>query len=234
MKTNVTMLSKDRNLLGHVIPQDTKTGFLSLTHLQEAYAHLRIEHGWSDRRIEHIFTNTQIAERVFYILEKQGFIKTGFPAFMEQVNNQSLVKVLKSLGVYKTTGARDSRRVACNPYIWVLVAMELNPVMYAEVVTWLTDKLILNRIEAGDRHNELMRAICKFKDKDFSEVAKGVNWIVFNRHELGIRNTATSEELKEVDTIQKSLAFSVDMGFINSQKELMDVMRKMWVKKYEG
>ena len=123
MKTNVTVVSKDRDLMGYIIPQDTKTGFLSLTHLQEAYAHLRVKNGWSDRRIEHIFTNNQIAERVYYILEKQGVIKTGFPAFMEQVNNQSLVKVLKSLGVYKTTGARDSRRVACNPYIWVLVAM---------------------------------------------------------------------------------------------------------------
>ena len=234
MKTNVTVVSKDMDLMGYIIPQDTKTGFLSLTHLQEAYTHLRVKNGWPERRVESVLANNQIAERIYYILEKQGVIKTSFLAFMEQVNSQSLVKVLKSLGVYKTTGARDSRRVACNPYIWVLVAMELNPILYAEVVFWLTDKLILNRIEAGDRHNELMRAIGKFDKKDFSDVAKAVNWIVFNKHELGIRNTATAEQLKEVDSIQKSLAFSVDMGFIKSHDELMNTMRKMWSIKYEN
>lgn len=37
MKTNVVMISKDRDLFGVTIKQDTKTSFMSLTDLQEAY-----------------------------------------------------------------------------------------------------------------------------------------------------------------------------------------------------
>ena len=43
-----------------------------------------------------------------------------------------------------------NRSTWCNPYLWVLVAMEMNPELYAKVVVWLTDKLIINRIEAGN------------------------------------------------------------------------------------
>ena len=43
MKSNVTMLSKDRVLFGVTIRQDTKNGFLSVTDLQDAYFRARVE-----------------------------------------------------------------------------------------------------------------------------------------------------------------------------------------------
>ena len=60
---------------------------------------------------------------------------------------EGIAKVLKGLGVYKTTGARENKVTFTNPYIWILLAMELNPMIYAIVVTWLTDSLIFDRIE---------------------------------------------------------------------------------------
>ena len=80
MKTNVTMVSKDRELFGVIIKQDTKTSFMSLTDLQEAYTRKRIEMGWNEKRIENILSNKETAERIYYILEKQGYtIEAGFP-----------------------------------------------------------------------------------------------------------------------------------------------------------
>ena len=52
---------------------------------------------------------------------------------MEMVKNEGIAKVLKGLGVWKTTGARATKTVYCDPYIWVLLAMELNPKIYAEI-----------------------------------------------------------------------------------------------------
>lgn len=231
MKTAVTMVSKDRELFGVTIRQDTKTQFLSVTDLQEAYTRARIEKGWNDRRIEHILSNEESAERIYYILEKQGFIKTGFPAFIEEVKKTSLIKVMKKYGVYKTVGARNNRSVSCNPYIWVLLALELNPEIYATVVMWLTDNLIINRIEAGDRYNDLCRAASIFPDVDYRVIAKGLNYIVFNIHETLLRNKATQEQLKELDDLQKSLAFAIDMGYIKSYKQLIDEMRVLYRKK---
>lgn len=233
MKTNVIMISKDRDLFGVTIKQDTKTSFMSLTDLQEAYTRKRIQEGWNDKRIENILSNKESAERIYYILEKQGYmIETGFPVFMEMVEKESLIKVMKKFGAYKTVGRGENRRTMCNPYIWVLVAMELNPMLYAEVVTWLTDKLILNRIEAGDRYNALSRAASRFKDVDYVKIAKGLNYIVFNIHESMIRNKATEAELKELEQTQGNLIWAIDMGYIKSFDELVDMMRKMYKKKW--
>lgn len=232
MKTSVVLNSRDRELYGVTIRQDTKTQFLSVTDLQEAYTRARIERGWNEKRISNILSNNESAERIYYILEKQGVIKTGFPAFIEEVKNKSLVDVLKKYGVYKTTGARGNKHVSCNPYIWVLLALELSPEIYATVVMWLTDNLIINRIEAGDKYNALCRSASKFPDVDYRAIAKGLNYIVFNVHETLIRNTATQDELKELDLTQHSLSVMIDMGFITSFGQLLSVMRDMYKKKW--
>lgn len=234
MKTNITMKSTDRNLFGVTIRQETKTQFFSLTDLQEAYTVARFKNGWSDRRINEIFSTNASAERVYYILKEQGFIKTDFPAFMKEVESSSLVKVMKSCGAYKTVGARQNKQTMCNPYIWVMIALELNPEIYAKVEMWLTDRLILNRIEAGDNYKELCRAISSFpkEQRDYAAAAKGINHIIFNAHATQKRDTASAEQLKEMDDLQKSLAFSIDMGYIKTMDELKSTITHLWQKKW--
>lgn len=231
MKTKVVMKSSDRNLFGVTIRQDTNQ-FLSVTDLQEAYTQARVKNGWADRRIADILTYTPSIERVYYILKEQELIKTPLPDFMEEVKSTSLVKVMKKYGAYKTIGARHDKQVICNPYIWVMLALELNPEIYAKVIVWLTDNLIINRIEAGDRYNDLCRACSKFSDVDYRSIAKGLNYIVFNVHETMIRNKANQDQLKELDDLQKKLAFAVDMGYINSMDALLNEMRKLWRNKW--
>ena len=128
---------------------------------------------------------------------------------------------------------RKKRSTYCNPYIWVLIAMEMNPVLYAEVVTWLTDKLIINRIEAGDMYKDLSKAVAKFPNTDYGNLAKALNHTVFGRHEVGIRNTGTEQQLKELHKIESNLAFSIDAGFIRSFSDLMAHIRKIWIKKQQ-
>lgn len=229
------MQSKDRDLFGVVIKQDTKTSFLSVTDLQEAYTRKRIEMGWKEKRIEDVLSNKSNAERIFYILEKQGYIvKTDFTVFMEMIDKESLVKVMKKFNAYKTVGRGENRRTVCDPYIWVLIALELNPMLYAEVVTWLTDKLILNRIEVGNWYNTLSRSVAKLDNPDYKRMARGLNWIVFNDHERNKRNYASSAELKELDYLQHTLVMMIDMGYIKTFDELLKVMRDMYKKKWRS
>lgn len=229
------MQSKDRDLFGVVIKQDTKTSFLSVTDLQEAYTRKRIEMGWKEKRIEDILSNKGNSERIFYILEKQGYIKkTAISGFMEMVDNESLIKVMKKFNAYKTVGRGENRRTVCDPYIWVLIALELNPMLYAEVVTWLTDKLILNRIEVGNWYNTLSRSVAKLDNPDYKKMAMGLNWIVFNDHERNKRNYASNEELKELDYLQHTLVMMIDMGYIKTFDELLKVMRDMYKKKWRS
>lgn len=56
--------------------------------------------------------------------------------------------------------------------------MEMNPKLYALVIDWLTDSLIINRIEVGNTYNIISRAASKFKDVDYVVIAKALNHIV--------------------------------------------------------
>lgn len=227
MKTNVILSSSDRNLFGVTISQNTNN-FLSISDLQEAYTIARVKNGWLDKRLSDILSSKDISERCYFVLKEQGFINTGISAFMEEVKKCSLVKILKRYGVYKTTGARGNKNTFCNVYIWMMLAMELHPEIYAKVIIWATDNLIINRIEAGDKYNELCRSSSKFSDVDYRSIAKGLNYIVFGIHETMIRNTANSSQLKELDELQKSLAFSIDMGYIKSFNDLIEQMRILY------
>lgn len=232
MKTNITLKSSDRNLFGVTIRQETSNQFLCVSDLQVSYDRVRFEKGWSGKHVNDVLLNDSSAERLFYVLDGQHLIKTTFSEFINEVKQTSLTKVLKKYGVYKTSGARENRVVYCNPYIWVMLAMELNPEIYGTVIVWLGDNLILNRIEAGDRYNDLCRAAAKFPDVDYRSIAKAVNYIIFNVHETMIRNKATQSQLKEMDLLQNSLATMVNMGFITSFEMLVNTMRRMYVEKW--
>ena len=240
MKTNIVMKSQDRNLFGVVIRQETKTGFLNVSDLTRAYEIERSKKGWSYRRTDEVFDNTTNAERIYYILQKQGYfvdkeydtIKGGISHFMKDVKKQGLKSVLKSLKSYKTTGRADNKSVSCDPYIWMLIAMELHPEIYAIAVFWLGDTLLLNRIEAGATYPLLCKSVAKFGEVDYSKLGQALNYIVFGKHEHGIRNNANQTQLKELDDLEKNLTYSINMGHVKSFDDLLSDLRTLYHKKW--
>ena len=232
MKQNVTVKSEDRNLFGVIIRQETKTGMLNLSDLQSAYDKVKYEKDWvSNKTSDDVLRNPTNHERIYYILEKQGFIKPQICGFMEEMKKPA--KALKKYKAYKTTGARETRTVWANPYVWLLVAMEMNPELYATTVIWLGDNLITNRIEAGDFFNEFtksVKSICN--NPNYIKLAMALNHIVFGIHETGIRNNATQSQLLELIDVQKKLAFVIDSKFIKTHSQLLSFMRDMYREKY--
>lgn len=235
----MVLVSSDRELFGTKIRQETKTGFLNLSDLQDAYDRERFKNGWSERRIDSITQTAEFKERCFYILEKQGLfkndadnqlvIKPSFKGFIEDIENQGITKVLKENGAWITKGARQTKTTWANPYIWVMIAMEMNAKLYAEVVVWLTDQLIINRIEAGNFCKALNTSISKFNPDgtEYMNLAKSLNCIVFGRHETGIRNTGSKDQLKKLSNIEEKMAFAIDMGYITSFEMLMLELNKI-------
>ena len=232
MKTSVTLLSPDRELFGVKIRQQSKSGHLSLSDLQGAYALARQQYGWSERNLTEVLNSKTNAERIFYLLSERGLVKLDFSSFMEEAEKQGVVKLLKGLAAYKTTGRAANRSTWCDPYVWTLVAMEMNPMLYAKTVTWLTDSLLLNRIEAGDLYRGLAAALSKFGRVDFKQVARALNFVVFGQHRNGIRDTATAGQLNELAELEKRMAWAIEDGFIRTQEQLLERLRAVWTQKF--
>jgi len=226
MQTNVTMLSPDRNLFGVTIKQNTKEQSLSVTDLQKAYETARWQYGWSDKRINDILSGVTTKERIYHLLHERNLIKTEITAFMEMVEREGIVKCLKGLKVWKATGRGENKSVYADPYIWVLLAMELNPLLYAKVVIWITDTLIFDRIEAGSEYMPMNAAIKTIVPKpDYAKYARVMNEKVFGKHMTGIRQLASSEQLKRIAAIEKFVINAIEMKLIKSDQDLMNVIK---------
>jgi len=232
MKSNVIMKSEsDRNLFGMTIRQETKTGFLNLSDLQACFEKIRIEKKWTNKHVPELISRDENVERIFYILEKQNLITVDLSTFIESVKNKGIATVLKTLNAYKTTGARHTKTTFVNPYIWALIALELSPEFYANAIMWLTDKLILNRIEAGNFYVKLTDNIKKWNldGYQYASLAKALNFIVYNRHEPGIRDKSGQKQLKELYELESKMAFAIEMGYITSFDMLLSELRKIYL-----
>lgn len=227
MKTNVTMQSTDRNLFGVIIRQNTKDGqSLSVSDLQKAYEIARFQYGWKDRRINDIMSGKDFQERCYHLLKERDLIKAEIPAFMEMIENEGIVKVLKGLRVWKTSGRGENKSVYSDPYIWVLLAMELNPLIYAKVVIWLTDKLIINRIIAGTEFLPMNRAITSIiQNPDYQKYNRLINEKIFGKHEKGIRDTATQEQLSNLSEMERSIIRMIEMEIIKTENQLLKFIK---------
>lgn len=225
MKQNQVLSSSDRELFGITIRQHTKNQMLSVTDLQKSYEKARFMHGWKDRKVNHIIDTDDFKERVYYILENMGLVKTDISVFMEMLNREGIVKSLKGLGVWKTTGRGENKMVVANPYVWVLIAMEMNPMIYAKVVTWLTDSLIFQRLEAGKGYAPMNSAIDKIISKpNYPEYARIINIKVFGEHIRGIRNLASAEELRKIAKIEEFVFNAINMKLIDNEEKLLSAI----------
>lgn len=129
---------------------------------------------------------------------------------------------------YLTSRGKYSGGTWMSPLLFIDFAMWLNPKFKVQVLKFVYDELIKCRTAAGDNYNVLAKSIAALPDVDYPQVARALNWIVFNKHERDIRNTATPQQLQDMDELQRKLAFSVDMGYIRSFPDLMNSMRRIY------
>ena len=226
MKTSVVLHSVDREIFGISIRQNTKEQFLSVSDLQKVYEKARWQYGWTEKRINDMLGWSATKERIFYLLSERGIIKTSLSVFMEMVEKEGVTRVLKGLGVYKTTGRGSDKSVMCDPYIWMLLAMELNPMLYAKVIIWLTDTLIFDRVEAGTEFKPMNTSIKSVViNPDYPKYAKLINTRVFGQHKTGMRNIASAKELRKIADIEKFVINGVNLGWLKNDLEISNAIQ---------
>ena len=220
------MKSQDREVFGITVRQETKNGFMSVTNLQQAYERARWQHGWSERRINDLLQHESTQQKMYYILNERNLINVPLSTFTELIENQGVTNVLKNLKVWKTTGRGENRNVMCDKYIWTVIAMELNPMLYAKVIIWLTDSLIFDRMDAGDKFKPMNSAICKLLPKpDYPTYAKEINMRVFGEHITGMRNLASAKELRLISEIENTVTKAIQHGWVKIEDDILKLIR---------
>ena len=110
--------------------------------------------------------------------------------------------------------------------------MWINPSFELQVIKFVFDELISLRCDAGDNYSQLMKRVYGFTDCDFSKVAVALNWVVFNEHCKQRRDCGTVEQMRDLRQLEKALCLMIDTNLINSQMELIHVLRKIYNDKY--
>ena len=225
MKTNVVLQSADRELFGITIRQNTKGEFLSVTDLQKSYETARWQYGWSERRVNDILSYEITQVRIYELLLERNIIKTSLSVFMEMVKKEGITNVLKGLFLYKTTGRGENKQVMADPYIWVLLAMELNPKLWAKTIIWVTDSLIFDRVEAGTEYKPMNISIKSVvNNPDYAKYARLINTRVFGLHQTGMRNLACARELRKIADIEKFIINAVNQGWLKNDNQITNAI----------
>ena len=131
-----------------------------------------------------------------------------------------------------TSVGRTPDEVWAHPFIFLKFAMFLNPKFEVQVIKFVYDELISLRCDAGDNYTQLMKRVYGFTDCDFGKVAIAINWVVFNEHCKQRRDSGTLEQMKGLKQLEGTLCSMIDTGLVNSQIELIEVLRKMYDNKY--
>jgi hypothetical protein len=200
MKTSVNMIRKMGNF---EVTQRTKDSMFCATDLIKQWN----KHSGMQKQMVHFMENKSTIE------------------FIETLMDQDETKE-RNYVVMQTRGKNGGTWM--HPFLFIDFAMWINPKFKLDVIKFVYDQLIEFRHDAGDMYIGLTNALTKFKNVDYRQVAKGLNWIVFDKHENGIRQKATQKELKELTDVQKTLAFSITMGYISSYKSLINEMRRLY------
>lgn len=212
MKTNQLM---KRPMGQFEVLQRTSDGYFNATKLLEQW-----NKSSNDKRyLDNFWKGHHLVELMSEIAENElGFKSVDFT---ELKNTLSVAK-----------RGKNGSGTWMHPILFIKFAMYINPRFEYQVIKFVYDELIKNRHIAGDNYNILTAAIAKLPNADYKEVAKAIQWIVFNMTGKNLRQSATQEQLKEISEIEHSLAFSIDMGLVKDQFSLMNLLREMYNKKY--
>lgn len=120
-----------------------------------------------------------------------------------------------------------------HPYLFIKFAMWLNPRFELSVIKFVYDHLVKFRHEIGDKHLPVMGVIkSNFKKVDFAKVNKALNYVVFNAHFAGIRNTGTEEQINDFSKLQDKVITLIEVKHLETQEMLLEFLRDEWRKRF--
>lgn len=210
MKTNQVLV---RKMGDFYVCQRTSDGFFNATELLTQWNKCNR----SQKQVVHYTENSATSE----------FIK----ALLSEENLKERNSVL-----IQTRGKNGGTWM--HPLLFIDFSMWLNPAFKVKVLKFVYDELIKYRNDAGDAYREMASAISKIVDRPLmqaamKDIAKALNYIVYNNHEPMMRNKQADESLlREMVELEKDIVKLIHFGFIKTYESLKDYLRERWRQKW--
>ena len=220
MKTNQNLIRKMGDF--HVI-QRTSDGMFNATDLMKQWNNA---HPDEKRTIDNFWKTTNLDKLMSEIAENELNFKS--------VDFTDLKKVLSA-----TSRGRQNGGTFMNPILYIKFAMYLSPRFEYHVLKFVSDDLLKYRNEAGDAYKEMTGAIASIVSNkkelplSIKNVARALNYIVYNSHERELRNKQDEEnKARELAELEKDIAKLINQDFIKSFNNLVNYLRRLWREKY--
>lgn len=126
-----------------------------------------------------------------------------------------------------------------HPILFMKFAMWLNPRFEVQVIKFVYDQMLRYRDEVGEGYKKLAAALAKITPKNemrelMEHIGKGINYIVYGKHEKMLRNKlATEEQQKEYLKLQSYLIMSIENGIFKNGWDVYRHLLKMYDNKYK-
>lgn len=126
-----------------------------------------------------------------------------------------------------------------HPILFMKFAMWLNPRFEVQVIKFVYDQMLRYRDEVGEDYKKLAAALAKITPKNemrelMEHIGKGINSIVYGKHEKMLRNKlATEEQQKEYLKLQSYLIMSIENGIFKNGWDVYRHLLKMYDNKYK-
>lgn len=126
-----------------------------------------------------------------------------------------------------------------HPILFMKFAMWLNPRFEVQVIKFVYDQMLRYRDEVGEDYKKLAAALAKITPKNemrelMEHIGKGINYIVYGKHEKMLRNKlATEEQQKEYLKLQSYLIMSIENGIFKNGWDVYRHLLKMYDNKYK-
>lgn len=205
-----------RQLDKFTVEQRTKDGMFNATHLLKQWN----ENTGQQKSIAHYLENAATQEFVKALIDEEKFTCRN--------------------SAYVVSKARADRGGGTwmHPLMFIDFAMWLNATFKVKVLKFVSDQMLAYRNEAGEAYKALSSAVGKIispnnMKQQMPQIAKAINWVVFNNHQKEIRNDFGEEQKqRELFEMEKQVAMLINDGFLKNKEQVIVYLRRKYTEKY--
>lgn len=205
-----------RQLGKFAVHQRTKDGYFNATQLLKAWN----EEKGTKKELKDYLSNQATQEFVKALADEENLHGEKSPYV------QSKARIDRGGGTWM------------HPLMFIDFAMWINAAFKVKVLKFVSDQMLAYRNEAGEAYKVLSSAVGKIvaannMKQQMPQIARAINWVVFNNHQKEIRNDFGEEQKqRELFEMERQVAMLINDGFLRNKEQVILYLRRKYTEKY--